>query len=122
MSPKKKKSSSRSLKSVIEKDMPGWTVAPRGQKAAKKGSAKSAAKKTAKKKTAANRDADAVSPSIAALKTRVSGRETGADAKPKAPTTKAQFVTITTQDRLDAPQGTRKVALVRDGKVVARQG
>jgi len=104
-----KKTNKRSAKVVVEKAMPGWTVvdAP----------AKDSGKYT---KSA---DADAVSPSLAKMKAKASKRK---DVKPVKFTAlkkhRASFVRVKPASASDADSSQEKVVLVRDGKVVARQG
>jgi hypothetical protein len=102
---------SASLKAAVEKDMPGWTIVEK-----KKGGAADA-----QKAAHAKAKGDAVSPSLATLKQSASGKPVR-DAKPVPPKGKAQFVEVQPKYGADAPGGARKVALVRDGKIVAQQG
>jgi hypothetical protein len=104
-----KKSDRNSAKVIVEKAMPGWTVAGTGSKDAKP--------------SASLARADAVSPSLGKMKAKASGKK---DVKPVKFTAlkknHARFVRVKPANASDADGSQEKVVLLRDGKIVARQG
>lgn len=106
-----KKAKKPTTKVVVEKAMPGWTVV-HVPKPAGTPDAKAKAPK-----------ADAVSPSLRNLKVKVMGKKTvkveKIDALKKH---KGAFVVVRPKNAPDAATDQRKVVVVRDGKVVAKQG
>ena len=104
-----KKTAKQSVKVVVEKAMPGWTVAGTSAKDAKV--------------AASSAEPDAVSPSLAKMKAKATGKK---DVKPVKFTAlkkqHARFVRVKPATATDADGVQEKVVLIRDGKVVARQG
>jgi hypothetical protein len=104
-----KKTAKQSVKVVVEKAMPGWTVAGTPAKDAKR--------------AASRAEPDAVSPSLSKMQAKASGKKS---AKPVKFTAlkkhHARFVRVKPASAPDADSSQEKVVLVRDGKVVARQG
>ena len=104
-----KKKNTASAKVIVEKAMPGWTVAGTSSKDAKA--------------SAPRARADAVSPSLGKMKAKASGKK---DVKPVKFTAlkkhHARFVRVKPANAMDADSSQEKVVLLRDGKIVARQG
>ena len=110
---KAKKSAKRadraSARVVVEKAMPGWTLA--GSSARDAGASASRAQ------------ADAVSPSLGKMKAKAAGKDAVTQVKFTAlKKNHAQFVRVRPASASDADGAQQKVILMRDGKIVARQG
>ena len=106
---KAKKSDTQSAKVIVEKAMPGWTVAGARSKDARP--------------SASRAQADAVSPSLGKMKAKAAGKKAVKAVKFTAlKKNHARFVRVKPASASDADVSQEKVILMRDGKIVARQG
>ena len=104
-----KRADSASARVLVEKAMPGWTLA--GSSA------------TDANPSGGRAQADAVSPSLGKMKAKAAGKDAVTQVKFTAlKKNHAQFVRVRPASASDADGAQQKVILMRDGKIVARQG
>ena len=104
-----KKSDKDSARVIVEKAMPGWTVAGTSSRDARP--------------SASRAQADAVSPSLGKMKAKAAGKKAVTPVKFTAlKKNHARFVRVRPANAADADGAQEKVILMRDGKIVARQG